>query len=172
MGLSGLTFVIVSLMTKKSSIYNLAPFFPGEAKALERDEVSSINKESAEYTDYSGALRTEKIGERSHMQLELKASAPLNWERFVAELRKNHEAWFTSSGRNNVYRLTHGDLLSCPNITRGKTEQEIWISAEPKTAGFEIAEVEVFLAYDEIAKTLRSMGILTDFVIHENKSIY
>ncbi|MCL2141329.1 MAG: sodium:solute symporter family protein [Methanimicrococcus sp.] len=170
MALSAITFVAVSLMTQKSSVYNLAPFFPEEAKTLERDEMSKVNKGSSEYSEYSQAVHTEKKGERNHLQLEIKASAPLNWERFIAELRKVNEAWFTSSGRNTVYRLTHADLLSCPVITRGKNEQEIWISAEPKTDGSEIAEVEVFLAYGEITNILKSMGILIDLQT-EHKAI-
>lgn len=164
MALSASSLVIVSLMTKKSSVYNLAPFFEGEAKTLERDEVNVINTASPEYSSYRDALHTEVNGEREHLQLDLKASAALNWERFITELRTKNEAWFTSSGRNTVYRLTHGDLLSCPTISRGNNEQEIWIAAEPRVESTDVAQKEVYLAYNEIAETLKSMGILTDFI--------
>jgi len=169
MTLSALTIIIVSLMTKKSSVYNLAPFFPEEAKALERDEVSKINTESAEYDGYRKMLSIVESGEREHLQLDVKASTPLNWDRFIDELKKSNEAWFTSSGKNVLYRLTHSDLLSCPSISRGNNEQEIWISAEPRVESTSIAQMEVYLAYNEIEKTLKSMGILVDFIAPEDQ---
>ncbi|MCL2862643.1 MAG: sodium:solute symporter family protein [Methanimicrococcus sp.] len=171
MALSGASLFIVSMMTKKSSVYNLAPFFTKEAKALERDEVNVVDKESAEYGGYHGSLRVKPNGDRERLQLDLKASAPLNWERFVAELRMKNEAWFTSSGRNTLYRLTHGDLLSCPTISRGSNEQEIWITAEPRVESTSVVQVEIYLAYNEIMETLRSMGILTDIMKPDERSL-
>ena len=169
MTLSALTIVVVSLMTKKSSVYNLAPFFPKEAKALERDEVSKVNTESDEYGGYREMLSVVESGERDHLQLDLKASTPLNWDKFIDELKKSNEAWFTSSGKNVLYRLTHGDLLSCPSISRGNNEQEIWISAEPRVESTDIAQVEIYLAYSEIQNTLKSMGIFTDFIAPQDQ---
>lgn len=169
MALSALALIVVSLMTKRSSVYNLAPFFEDEAKTLERDEVSGVDKVSSDYAGYRGVLQTEVNGEREHLQLDLKASTALNWDRFIAELRAKNEAWFTSSGNNSVYRLTHADLLSCPMISRGNNEQEIWIAAEPRVESTEVAQVEIYLAYKEIMETLKSMGILTDFIKPEEK---
>lgn len=171
MALSAASLIIVSLMSKKSSVYNLAPFFKDEAKALERDEVNSVDKMSPKYDSYCDFLRTVPNGDRERLHLNLKASAPLNWERFVADLRTQNEAWFTSSGRNTVYRLTHSDLLSCPTISRGASEQEIWIAAEPRSENTSVVQVEIYLAYNEIVGTLKSMGILTDFMKYESKSL-
>ena len=172
MALSALTIVVVSLMTKKSSVYNLAPFFPEEAKSLEKDEVSKIDTDSTEYGGYKEMLSIVESGEREHLQLDLRASTSLNWDRFIDELKKSNESWFTSSGKNVLYRLTHGDLLSCPSISRGNNEREIWISAEPRVENTNVAQMEVYLAYNEIEKTLKSMGILTDFIApDEQKTI-
>ncbi|WNY25623.1 sodium:solute symporter family protein [Methanolapillus millepedarum] len=168
MALSAVALVVVSLMTKKSSVYNLAPFFPDEAKVLERDEVDHVNVNSEEYKTYKKALKIEKTGERESFHLELKASAPLNWERFTDELAKSSDAWI-STGRHTIYRLTHGDLLSCPTLSRGNNEQEIWVAAEPRLEGSNIAQVEVFLAYNEVAALLKSMGILTNLIVPEAK---
>ncbi|MBZ3936417.1 sodium:solute symporter family protein [Methanimicrococcus blatticola] len=169
MALSALALIVVSLRTKRSSVYNLAPFFEDEAKTLERDEVSGVNKASTDYSGYRDVLQAEVNGEREHLQLDLKASTPLNWDRFITDLRAKNEAWFTSSGNNSVYRLTHADLLSCPMISRGNNEQEIWIAAEPRVESTEVAQVEIYLAYKEIMETLQSMGILTDFIKPEEK---
>jgi SSS family solute:Na+ symporter len=169
MALSALSLIVVSLMTKKSSVYNLAPFFDDEAKTLERDEVSGIDRNSDDYSGYRGVLQTEVNGEREHLQLDLKASAPLNWDRFITDLRTKNEAWFTSSGTNTIYRLTHGDLLSCPMISRGNNEQEIWVAAEPRIENTETAQAEIYLAYKEIKETLQSMGLLTDCIKAEDK---
>ncbi|MDY0266870.1 MAG: sodium:solute symporter family protein [Methanimicrococcus sp.] len=169
MALSAIALIIVSLMTKKSSVYNLAPFFEEEAKKLETDEVSFVNTQTEEYGGYKEVLQAEINGEREHLQLDLKASTPLNWDRFIEALRAKNTAWFTSSGTNAVYRLTHGDLLSCPVISRGNNEREIWIAAEPRVEKTNIAEVEIYLAYTEIMETLRDMGILTDFIKPEEK---
>lgn len=169
MALSAAAMFGVSLMTKKSSVYNLAPFFDDEAKTLERDEVRGVDTLAGGYKDYCDVLHTEINGEREHLQLDLKASTALNWDRFIAELRAKNEAWFTSSGNNSVYRLTHADLLSCPMISRGNNEQEIWIAAEPRLEKTDVAQVEVYLAYQEIMETLKSMGILTDFIKPEER---
>lgn len=169
MALSASSLIIVSLLTKKSSVYNLAPFFEEEAKTLETDEVEKTDTLSAEYGTYKNMLQAEINGERKHLQLDLRASTPLNWDRFIADLRAKNEAWFTSSGTNAVYRLTHGDLLSCPMISRGNDEKEIWVSAEPRLENTQIAQVETYLAYQEIKETLKSMGILTDFIKPEEK---
>ncbi|MDV0445844.1 Cation/acetate symporter ActP [Methanimicrococcus sp. At1] len=169
MALSAAAIIIVSLMTKKSSVYNLAPFFEDEAKTLETDEVSHVDTLSSEYGGYKDVLQAEVNGEREHLQLDLKASTPLNWDRFIDELRAKNTAWFTSSGSNAVYRLTHADLLSCPMISRGNNEQEVWISAEPRIENTGTAQIEIYLAYKEIMETLQSMGILTDFIKPEEK---
>ncbi|WNY24105.1 Cation/acetate symporter ActP [Methanimicrococcus hongohii] len=169
MFLSAAAIVIFSLITKQSSVYNLAPFFDDEAKKLETDEVTKVNTESGDYGGYRDVLHTEVNGEREHLQLDLKASAPLNWDRFIEELRTKNTAWFTSSGSNTVYRLTHADLLSCPMISRGNNEQEIWIAAEPRVEKTDVAQVEIYLAYKEIVETLQSMGILTDFIKLEDR---
>ncbi|WNY29073.1 Cation/acetate symporter ActP [Methanimicrococcus stummii] len=170
MALSAAAIIVVSLMTKKSSVYNLAPFFEDEAKTLETDEVSRVDTLSNEYGGYKDVLQAEVNGEREHLQLDLKASVPLNWDRFIEELRAKNTAWFTSSGTNAVYRLTHADLLSCPMISRGNNEQEVWISAEPRVESTTTAQVEIYLAYKEIMETLQSMGILTDFIKPEEKT--
>ncbi|MDR0767649.1 MAG: sodium:solute symporter family protein [Methanosarcinales archaeon] len=169
MFLSASALVIVSLMTKRSSVYNLAPFFEKEAKTLETDEVSKVDQTSGDYASYYSVLHAEINGEREHLQLDLKASKSLDWDNFIADLRAKNTAWFTSSGTNTVYRLTHGDLLSCPVISRGNNEQEVWIAAEPRLEKTDLARVEVYLAFKEIAETLRSMGITVDFIKPEDR---
>lgn len=160
MTLSLIAFVGVSLMTPAPSKANLAPFFPEEAAGLVRDELSGVDTASADYKSYEAALLSEETGERMQMQLELTADKEIDWNKFVTLLKEGHgNVWIAPAGKDSLYRLTHSDMLSCPRITRGKTETEIWIAAEPRVDDRRVGETEVFIAYNEVKETLAAMNL-------------
>lgn len=156
--LSGIAFFGVSLLTKPSSLVNLAPFFAEEAKKLAKEDIV-VHDTDAQYKRLLISIEKEITGDRACIKLNLEASATINWERFVNELRTVHPSWVTPTGINSVYWLTKGDMLSCVSLSRGHTEKEIWFSSEPMTQDADAAVKEFFIAFKQVSKALDNVGV-------------
>ncbi|MGB9927274.1 MAG: sodium:solute symporter family protein [Methanosarcina sp.] len=163
MSLSAIAFFGVSLMTKPSSRVNLAPFFEEEAEELARYEAKEINEKDPEYGSFLKNLNEKVTGERTHLQLNLKASKNLNWDEVIEQLKTTSPAWVTPTGRDSVYRLTHGDMLACVSVSRGTREQDIWLKAEPRLETVYRQKRELFTAYEELKMVLGQKSIKVDF---------
>ncbi|AKB80332.1 sodium-solute symporter, putative [Methanosarcina horonobensis HB-1 = JCM 15518] len=163
MGLSAIAFFGVSLMTKPSSRVNLAPFFEEEAEELARYETREISETDPSYSAFLKNIDENVAGERTHLQLNLRASGALSWHELVEKLKSSSPAWVTPTGLDSVYRLTHGDMLACVAVTRGSGEQDIWLKAEPKLETVGRQRKELFTAYEELKKVLGQKGVKLDF---------
>jgi SSS family solute:Na+ symporter len=163
MSLSAIVFFGVSLMTKPSSRVNLAPFFEEEAEELAHYETHEINEADPSYNAFLKNINENIAGERTHLQLNLRASGALSWRELVEKLKSSSPAWVTPTGLDSIYRLTHGDMLSCVAITRGSGEKDIWLKAEPKLETVGKQRKELFAAYEELKKVLGQKGIKLDF---------
>lgn len=163
MGLSAIAFFGVSLMTKPSSRVNLAPFFEEEAEELARYETREINEADPSYSAFLKNMDENVAGERTHLQLNLRASGALSWHELVERLKTSSPAWVTPTGLDSVYRLTHGDMLACVTVTRGSGERDIWLKAEPKLETVGRQKKELFTAYEELKKVLGQKGVKLDF---------
>ncbi|MGB9938490.1 sodium:solute symporter family protein [Methanosarcina sp.] len=163
MTLSAIAFFFVSLMTKPSSRVNLAPFFEEEAEKLARYEAREINEKDQVYTSFLKNVDEKVTGERTHLQLNLRASGNLSWHELVEKLKASSPAWVTPTGLDSVYRLTHGDMLACVAVTRGSGEKDIWLKAEPRLETVDRQRKELFTAYEELKKALGQKGVSLDF---------
>lgn len=163
MGLSAIAFFGVSLMTKPSSRVNLAPFFEEEAEELVRYETRDINEADPSYNAFLKNVDENVSGERTHLQLNLRASGALSWHELVEKLKISSPAWVTPTGLDSVYRLTHGDMLACVTVTRGSGERDIWLKAEPKLETVGRQKKELFTAYEELKKVLGQKDVKLDF---------
>ncbi len=163
MTLSAIAFFGVSLMTKPSSRVNLAPFFEEEAEKLARYEAREINEKDQVYTSFLKNVDEKVTGERTHLQLNLRASRNLSWHELVEKLKGSSPAWVTPTGLDSVYRLTHGDMLACVAVTRGSGEKDIWLKAEPRLETVDRQRKELFTAYEELKKALGQKGVSLDF---------
>jgi solute:Na+ symporter, SSS family len=163
MSLSAIAFFGVSLMTKPSSRVNLAPFFEKEAEELVRYEAREINEKDHVYASFLKNLDEKVTGERTHLQLNLRASGNLSWHDLVEKLKAISPAWVTPTGLDSIYRLTHGDMLACVAVTRGSGEQDIWLKAEPRLETVDRQRKELFTAYEELRKALGQKGLSLDF---------
>ncbi|AKB17072.1 MULTISPECIES: sodium:solute symporter [unclassified Methanosarcina] len=163
MGLSAIAFFGVSLMTKPSSRVNLAPFFEEEAEELARYEARDISEADPSYNAFLKNIDEKVAGERTHLQLNLRASGTLSWHELVERLKTSSPAWVTPTGLDSIYRLTHGDMLACVAVTRGSEERDIWLKAEPKLETVERQRKELFTAYEELKKVLGQKGVNLDF---------
>ncbi|MDY9927474.1 sodium:solute symporter family protein [Methanosarcina sp.] len=163
MGLSAIAFFGISLMTKPSNRVNLAPFFEEEAEELARYEAREINETDPSYSAFLKNIDEKVAGERTHLQLNLRASGALNWHELVDRLKTSSPAWVTPTGLDSVYRLTHGDMLACVAVTRGSGEKDIWLKAEPKLETVGRQRKELFTAYEELKKVLGQKGVKLDF---------
>lgn len=159
MFLSLASYIAVSLMTPAPSKINLAPFFPEEADSLIKTEIESVNMSTPVFKEYRNAVHIDASGERSQIQLEISSSSHIDWSRFTDHLKKSYRnVWVAPTGKDSLYRLTHSDMLSCPRITRGKNEYEIWIAAEPRIEEESTSCKEVYIAYIEVAEVLNALG--------------
>ncbi len=163
MSLSAVAFFGVSFMTKPSSRVNLAPFFEEEAEALTRYEAREINEMDPAYSSFLGNIEENVTGERSHLQLNLRVSDTLSWNELVEKLKSVSPAWVTPTGQDSVYRLTHGDMLSCVAVTRGSGNRDIWLKAEPRLESVGRQKKELFTAYEELKKIMGQKGFSLDF---------
>lgn len=163
MSLSAIAFFGVSLMTKPSSRVNLAPFFEEEAEELSSYEAREIDEKDPEYGAFIKNVDEKVSGERTHLQLNLRASGNLSWHELIERLKASSPAWVTPTGLDSVYRLTHGDMLACVAVTRGTGEKDIWLKAEPRLETVDRQKKELFTAYEELKKTLDQKNINLDF---------
>ncbi|WP_048181731.1 sodium:solute symporter [Methanosarcina sp. MTP4] len=163
MSLSAVAFFGVSLMTKPSSRVNLAPFFEEEAQSLARYEAREINEMDPVYSSFLGNVEEKVTGERSHLQLNLRVSDTLSWHELVEKLKSVSPAWVTPTGQDSVYRLTHGDMLSCVTVTRGSGDRDIWLKAEPRLETVGRQKKELFTAYEELKNVMGQKGVSLDF---------
>ncbi|MEM2990369.1 MAG: hypothetical protein QXQ02_04215 [Halobacteria archaeon] len=82
----------------------------------------------------------------------------LNWKEFTRELKMMHPKWVTPTGYDVVYRLSHGDMLTCVKLMLGDKNQ-LWLSSEPKLEEISDLEKELFIAYEEIEGVLAALGM-------------
>ncbi|WP_406656037.1 sodium:solute symporter family protein [Methanolobus sp. ZRKC2] len=157
--LSGISFFGVSLATQPSDTIHLAPFFADEAEKLAKEEFV-IEESDPQYKKLIGSLEREVTGDRAIFKLNLEASATVNWDKFVGELKTIHPSWVTPTGVNSVYRLTKGDMLACVSLSRGETEKEIWFASEPMAQDLENHGKEFFSAFKQVSQALENIGIL------------
>lgn len=162
MGLSAVAFFGVSLMTRPSSMVNLAPFFEEEAKALSKSEAGKINEKDPLYSVFLKNIREKVTGERAHLQLDLRASETLNWNDIVEKMKHN-PVWVAPTGPDSVYRLTQGDMLACVSVCRGSSDRDIWIKAEPRVEAMKSQKKELFTAYRELKDILKQEGVSLNF---------
>jgi SSS family solute:Na+ symporter len=81
----------------------------------------------------------------------------------INRLKISYPAWVTPTGIDSVYRLTHGDMLSCVAITRGSGDRDIWLKAEPTLETVGRQKRELFTAYEELKKVLSQKGVKLEF---------
>lgn len=163
MTMSAIFLFGVSLMTKPSSKINLAPFFEEEAEELARYETKGINETDESYSAFLKNVDEKVTGERAHLQLNLQTSGNLNWHEMIEQLKTSYPAWVTPTGLDSIYRLTHGDMLACVAITRGRGERDVWLKAEPTLEVVERQKKELFTAYQELKKVLDQKGVKLNF---------
>ncbi|APH38477.1 sodium:solute symporter family protein [Methanohalophilus halophilus] len=164
MGLSAVAFFGVSLFTKPSSAVNLAPFFKEEAKNLAAEAAVTVEDDDPKFQKFLKRIDEQLAGERAHLHVRLESSASVNWHRFVESLRSSYVAWVTPTGVDSVYRLVQSDMLSCVSITRGTTDKEIWFASEPPASEMGDQKKELYVAYNEVAAALESMGVFLTVV--------
>lgn len=163
MTMSAIVFFGVSLMTKPSSKINLAPFFEEEAEELARYETKGINETDESYSAFLKNVDEKVTGERAHLQLNFQTSGNLNWHEMIEQLKTSYPVWVTPTGLDSIYRLTHGDMLACVVITRGRGERDVWLKAEPTLEVVERQKKELFTAYQELKKVLYQKGVKLNF---------
>jgi SSS family solute:Na+ symporter len=154
MGLSGLAYVGLSLLTKAPDVVHLAPFFEDEAEKLTEVHALAIETMPPDLQSFSDVIVCRPNGERTLIQANLKADLPIRWPTLVARLKASRAGWVTPGGDDAVYRLTDPDLLGCVMITRGRTEYDLWLQADPRNPLAARRRAEFTVAYRELLSIL------------------
>ncbi|WP_214045635.1 sodium:solute symporter [Methanomethylovorans sp.] len=158
MSLSGIAFFGVSLLSKPSKVVNLAPFFKEAAMELEKTIV--VDEADPEYKKIRAIMTEEITGDRAYLHISLKASDTVNWNDLVKHITDKYHEWVTPTGVDSVYRLTKSDMLACITVTRGESDKEIWLSCEPRKENIEQSRKEMFIAFKEVSKISKEMGVM------------
>ncbi len=166
--LSGIAFFGVSLATKPSSTVNLAPFFADEADKLVKEDIH-VAEDDPDFKKLIDTVEKEITGDRAIIKLNLEASATVNWDRFVNELKSVHPSWVTPTGIDSVYWLIKGDMLACISLTRGDSEKEIWFSSEPRASDLHENTKEFFIAFKQVAEALQNIGVLMTLPVVDDR---
>jgi SSS family solute:Na+ symporter len=154
MGLSGAAYMGVSLLTPAPDRTRLAPFFADEAQKLaSAHAIAPEREEGLPWGLPQGVLRRPN-GERTLLRVRFEAEDPVHWQTLVGRLIEGNPVWLNTGGWDALYRLTDPDLLGCVMVTRGRTERDIWLQAEPRKAAVEGRLGELALAYRELQSIL------------------
>ncbi|MEA1894768.1 MAG: sodium:solute symporter family protein [Euryarchaeota archaeon] len=150
--LSAISFITVSLATKRSDDHNLAPFFPDVAERFIRKGAASVDLGDPEYARFKRDVEKHVSGERVHLSAVVKTKKAFGWGELVSKLADTR-AWIAPSGVAVAYRMSNTDMLACPRIVHGG-EGQVWIFAEPPADKEDDVLLEMFAARHEIRGAL------------------
>jgi SSS family solute:Na+ symporter len=134
--LSAISFVGVSLATKRPDDRNLAPFFPDVAERFIRKGAASVDRGDPLYARFRRDVEKQVSGERVHLSAIVKTEGVFDWGELVSKLA-----------------LSSTDMLACPRIVHGG-EDQVWIFAEPPADQEDEVLIEMFAARQEIRGAL------------------
>ncbi|MFH1983415.1 MAG: sodium:solute symporter family protein [Pseudomonadota bacterium] len=154
MGVSAAAYLSGSLLSPAPSPICLVPFFEDEAEKLTAVHVVVMDNDETVLQDLPAGAIFRPNGERTLLQASLNAGRTIQWRSLVARLKQGNPAWMSPGGDDTLYRLTDRDLLGCVTITRGQTDKEIWLQAEPQHAAVAIRRAEFAASYRELAAIL------------------
>jgi len=126
--------------------------------------LEGVNIEDPKFKQVLTKLEKKITGERAHLHLTvdvkpaLADGGALNWREFTRELRMMHPKWVTPTGYDVIYRLLHGDMLTCVKVVLGDKNQ-LWLSSEPRLEEIDNQEKELFIAYGEVEEVLAILGM-------------
>lgn len=150
---SGAAYIGVSLLTPAPEGIRLAPFFADEARKLAAANVVLADEEDLRRALPEGTL-IRPNGTRTLLRFCYKAESPIDWQSLLAGLKAGNPAWWHPGGGDALYRLNDPDLLGCVTLTRGRTERDIWLQAEPRNAAVEVRQVEFAASCRELQALL------------------
>lgn len=155
MAVSGVAYVLVSLATKPSETFRLAPFFADHAEKLSHanGKISSNDMLPA-----SVAVSKTIKGSQVYLQMSVELPVNLSWQEFIQLMNSTHAHWISLCGFDSVRRCTRPELLSCVSIVRGQDNSNIWLEIEGSNTSFEELQDEVTSAYQEVASLFLSVG--------------
>ncbi|MFT5701249.1 MAG: SSS family solute:Na+ symporter [Desulforhopalus sp.] len=152
MGASGFVYVLVSLATKPSEVYRLAPFFVDKAKEL---VAIHGNSGSPQLLPAAKEVFSTIKGSQVHLQMDVDLPSNLSWQEFILLMNRTHPHWISLGGLDSTRRCTRPEILSCVSLIRGQTSSNAWLEIEGAMVTVEELQEEVSRAYHEIVDTLK-----------------
>lgn len=154
MGISGAAYIGVSLLTAAPETACLAPFFEDEARKLALRHAADFASGERPEGTLQLPLVLRPNGERTLIRARYEAARSIDWPLLVERLKRDNPVWRNPGGYDALYRLTDPDLLGCITLTRGRTERQIWLQAEPQHALADLRRTEAAVVWGELQRLL------------------
>ncbi|MFV0437113.1 MAG: sodium:solute symporter [Desulfopila sp.] len=153
MGLSGLAYVGVSLVTAPAPTWRLAPFFADQSRRL----VAGRQVSQPAVSIPCGVPVVETIeGGNVHLRLQLALPGHLPWRELLGRMVAEYGHWLALGGDHSLRRCTRPEIVSCVSLVRG-ARSEGWLEVEGLHSSVEELRREVAMAYAELEKLLAAM---------------
>jgi len=151
MAVSGTVYLSVSMLTRPSEGYRLAPFFRSEAKLL-----------AAAGSDLSGTygfpedtyVSNTLSGNTIYFRVSIEFSPQFSWEKIVRSMSLRYPYWISWCGLEAVRRCTRADIISSVSLTPGETQTDCWLEIEGDVAFADQLRRELASAYGEVQRTI------------------
>jgi SSS family solute:Na+ symporter len=150
MGASGVVYVFVSLVTKPSENFRLAPFFADNARLL----TQSVPKGATDLL-LPGMVDVLEVIKDNKVYLQVRVDLPkhLSWIECIQRMDATHPHWISFGGFDSIRRCTRPEILTCASLIRGSLASEACLEIEGDGANIGELKDEVAAAYGEIMRT-------------------
>lgn len=159
--ISLVSYVGVSLCTKKPEMHQLVAFFSEDAKAFISDwKVAGFTSgpKDATLAEVKSQCETLVQSERTLVRYTcvlngVDFEGESTWKNYIDQLLKN-KSWCWMSGYDIIYKITNEDMLSNIRLARGYSDNDVLLYCEPLNEEADEAIRMMALAVDDIKAIL------------------
>jgi len=163
---SGLVYLGVSLATKPSERFRLAPFFSQEAERMVADYTTAPYQPT-----FSTSISTIRSisGNTIYCRVNIERPPQLSWKKTVRALASHYPYWISWCGLEAVRRCTRADFSSVVSLIPGEKQSDCWLEIEGRCDLEAELQTELASAFMEIQR-LTGMQLNNHSEEHANSS--
>lgn len=154
MSVSGLVYLGVSMATRPSERFRLAPFFKSEAALL----ASASGELSSTQNFPEGTTVSETLaGTTIFYRVNIECSSRFKWKEIVRSMSSRYPYWVSWCGMEAIRRCTTADINSAVSLTPGETATDCWLEIEGDAACADDLRRQLASAFAEVKRTVEVM---------------
>lgn len=151
MSVSCLVYLSVSMATKPSERFRLAPFFKSEATRL----ASASGDLSDTHGFPEGTTVSETLsGTTIYYRASIEFSTRMSWKEIVRLISSRYLYWVSWCGMEAIRRCTRSDIISAVSLTPGETRTGCWLEIEGDVDIADDLRRELAAAFEEVRCTI------------------